>query len=152
MVRKFIQSDKDAYIKMANEFYHTDAVDKPVPIEHFSDAFDEMMRSDQSAQGYILELDGKTAGFCVTAKTYSVEAGGIVIWVEDFYVLPEFRSRGLGKEFLNYIEKNGDKKLRRLRLEIEDENVRAIELYEKMGFIRAPYNEMWKEIKPFSKP
>ncbi len=45
-----------------------------------------------------------------------------------------------------YIEENGDKKLRRIRLEVELENGRAISLYKKMGFEPAPYDGMWKTI------
>lgn len=145
MIRKFVESDRDDYIRMADEFYHTQAVAKSVEKIHFENAFDEIMKSDIYAQGYMLLCDNKIAGFCVTAKTYSVEAGGIVIWIEDFYVDNSFRSKGLGTEFLKFIEENGDEKLRRLRLEIEDENTRAIALYEKMGFVKAPYGEMWKE-------
>jgi acetyltransferase, GNAT family len=79
-------------------------------------------------------------------KTYSVEAGGITIWIDELFVLEEYRSKGLGRELFKYIEENGDKKLRRIRLEVELENGRAISLYKKMGFEPAPYDGMWKTI------
>ena len=145
MIRKFVPEDREDYIRFSTEFYNS-AVDKPVPREHFEQGFDEMMRSDVYVQGYMLVCDGNNVGYCVTMKTYSVEAGGITIWIDELFVLEEYRSKGLGRELFKYIEENGDKKLRRIRLEVELENGRAISLYKKMGFEPAPYDGMWKTI------
>ena len=142
MIRKFVPEDREDYIRFSTEFYNSSAVDKPVPREHFEQGFDEMMRSDV----YVLVCDGNNVGYCVTMKTYSVEAGGITIWIDELFVLEEYRSKGLGRELFKYIEENGDKKLRRIRLEVELENGRAISLYKKMGFEPAPYDGMWKTI------
>ena len=146
MIRKFVPEDREDYIRFSTEFYNSSAVDKPVPREHFEQCFDEMMRSDVYVQGYMLVCDGNNVGYCVTMKTYSVEAGGITIWIDELFVLEEYRSKGLGRELFKYIEENGDKKLRRIRLEVELENGRAISLYKKMGFEPAPYDGMWKTI------
>lgn len=146
MIRKFVSEDREDYIRFSTEFYNSSAVDKPVPREHFEQGFDEMMRSDVYVQGYMLVCDGNNVGYCVTMKTYSVEAGGITIWIDELFVLEEYRSKGLGRELFKYIEENGDKKLRRVRLEVELENGRAISLYKKMGFEPAPYDGMWKTI------
>ena len=146
MIRKFVPEDREDYIRFSTEFYNSSAVDKPVPREHFEQGFDEMMRSDVYVQGYMLVCDGNNVGYCVSMKTYSVEAGGITIWIDELFVLEEYRSKGLGRELFKYIEENGDKKLRRIRLEVELENGRAISLYKKMGFEPAPYDGMWKTI------
>lgn len=146
MIRKFVPEDREDYIRFSTEFYNSSAVDKPVPKENFEQGFDEMMRSDVYVQGYMLVCDGNNVGYCVTMKTYSVEAGGITIWIDELFVLEEYRSKGLGRELFKYIEENGDKKLRRIRLEVELENGRAISLYKKMGFEPAPYDGMWKTI------
>ena len=146
MIRKFVPEDREDYIRFSTEFYNSSAVDKPVPREHFEQGFDEMMRSDVYVQGYMLVCDGNNVGYCVTMKTYSVEAGGITIWIDELFVLEEYRSKGLGRELFKNIEENGDKKLRRIRLEVELENGRAISLYKKMGFEPAPYDGMWKTI------
>ena len=146
MIRKFVPEDREDYIRFSTEFYNSSAVDKPVPKEHFEQGFDEMMRSDVYVQGYMLVCDGNNVGYCVTMKTYSVEAGGITIWIDELFVLEEYRSKGLGRELFKYIEENGDKKLRRIRLEVELENGRAISLYKKMCSVPAPYDGMWKTI------
>ena len=92
MIRKFVPEDREDYIRFSTEFYNSSAVDKPVPREHFEQGFDEMMRSDVYVQGYMLVCDGNNVGYCVTMKTYSVEAGGITIWIDELFVLEEYRS------------------------------------------------------------
>lgn len=145
MIRKFTADDRQLFIDMADEFYHSPAVMHPIPKSHHEAAFDEIMKSDVYLSGYMFEYDGAPAGYCVTAKTYSPEAGGIVLWVEDLYVREAFRSKGLGRQFFEEIEKNKDVRLRRIRLEVEEDNVKAISLYERLGFKRLPYGQMIKE-------
>ncbi|MDO5573670.1 MAG: GNAT family N-acetyltransferase, partial [bacterium] len=64
------------------------------------------------------------------------------IWIEDLYIIPEFRSCGIGGEFFTFInEKYPDTVM---RLEVEEENQNAVHLYEKCGFEFLPYLEMIK--------
>ena len=64
------------------------------------------MRSRAYADGCMLEEDGESVGFGLVAKTWSREAGGMTLWLEELFILPQYRSRGLGSalvlEFLLY--------------------------------------------------
>ena len=62
--------------------------------------------------------------------------------VEDIYVKEEFRGMGIGSGFLKYIECKYPDAL--LRLEVEEENERALSVYKKCGFDVLPYMEMKK--------
>ncbi len=145
MVRKITRNDKEQYIKFASQFYKTDAVLHDIPNEHFECTFEEMMRSDEYAIGYMLEHQGEAAGYALLAKTFSQEAGGIVIWIEELYIDEKFRGLGLGSEFFAYMEENKGKEVKRIRLEVEDYNTRAIALYKRMGFEPLEYIQMMRE-------
>ena len=145
MIRKIKPDDKDIYLKMATEFYNSEAVMKPIPLSYHENNFEQMMSSDVYLVGYIFEYYGEVAGFAVTSKTFSPEVGGICIWVEDVYIRSAFRSRGLGRELFELIEKEGQPA--RIRLEVEQTNIRAISLYENLGFERLPYSQMVKDFK-----
>ena len=99
MIRHITSNDRQAYLTMAKEFYTTDAVLGNIPASHIEATFEEMIRSDQYAVGYLFEYEGNTAGYALLAKTFSQEAGGIVLWIEEVYILEAFRSKGIGKEF-----------------------------------------------------
>lgn len=104
MIRKMTENDRKLYIEMAEEFYSSDAVLHPVPREYFEKTADEALRSDVYAEIFILDCEGIPAGYGLTARTFSQEAGGQVLWIEELYIREEFRSRGLGREFFSYIE------------------------------------------------
>lgn len=144
MIRPLNNEDKQIYIEMAREFYSTDAVWHSVPTAYFEKTFAEMMRSDVYAEGFVFELDGTVAGYALLAKTFSQEAGGLVVWIEEIYVKPQFRGKGLGGEFFKFLEK--ERPAARYRLEIEPENERAVALYRKNGFEMMPYGQMCKEM------
>ena len=68
------------------------------------------------------------------SRTFSQEAGGKVVWLEELYIRPEYRCHGLGKEFFRYVDEKIAPEVKRLRLEIEPENLRAKKLYLSLGY------------------
>lgn len=147
MIRDFSFEDRKLYVEMASEFYHSPAVLHPVPDAFFERTADEALASDAYAQIYILECDRRPAGYGLTAKTFSQEAGGYVIWLEELYIREEYRSRGLGSEFFAYVEKKYEGRAARFRLEVEEDNVRAVSLYKRLGYETLDYVQMIKEIQ-----
>lgn len=141
MIRKISSGDRELYMQMTGEFYNSDAVIHPIPEEYRENTFDELIRSDVYAECYIFEENGSAAGYALTAKTYSQEAGGLVIWLEELYVRPEYRSHGIGKQFFEYLT---NLHAARFRLEVEPDNLRAVKLYDKLGFEDLPYMQMKK--------
>lgn len=147
MIRKLTAQDREIYLSLAHAFYQSSAVLAPVPDSHLEATFDELMRSDVYAEGYLLEWEGEAAGYALISKTFSQEAGGLTVWLEELFVLPEYRSHGLGRSFLEFLGREYAA-AKRLRLEVEAENVRAVALYEKLGFRVLPYAQMVKENIP----
>lgn len=144
-IRKIQESDRKAYLQMAHDFYHSKAVLHPIPDSYIEKTFNECMRSSDYAIAYILEYDGETAGYGLLAKTFSQEAGGCVCWIEELYILEAFRSKGLGGKFFKMLEEERGPEVTRFRLEVEDDNKRAIALYERLGYEHLAYSQMAKD-------
>jgi len=53
----------------------------------------------------IAEYDNKPAGFALYFYNFSTFLGKPGIYIEDLFVKPEFRGKGLGKHFLSYLAK-----------------------------------------------
>lgn len=145
MIRRLTEKDREIYIEMAREFYHSDAVLHPIPDEYFVRTVEEALRTDAYAEIFLFECDGETAGYGLIAKTFSQEAGGYVWWIEEAYIREKFRSRGLGREFFRYLEEQKGEEVTRLRLEVEEENTRAVSLYERLGYEVLDYVQMVKD-------
>lgn len=144
MIRKITPEDRSLYLQMAHDFYHSEAVLHPVPDEYLVRSFDELMRSETYMTCLIFEADNRPAGYALLCKTWSQEAGGPAVWIDELYVLPEFRSRGLGHAFFAALQETVP--AARYRLEIEPDNARAERLYRSMGFDVLGYKQMVKDI------
>lgn len=147
MFRELTRFDKELYLKYVDIFYHTDVVESPVPEENYEATFNELMRSDDYLKCYIFECEGEACGFVLLSKSFSQEAGGISVTIEEIYIDEKYRGRGLATEFFEYLK--GIDEIKRLRIEVEDYNEGAKHLYERMGFELLPYLQMvidkWKK-------
>jgi len=139
-IRKITPADRETYLQMVHDFYHSEAVLHAVPDEYFVRAFDEMMRSEEYLLGLIFEAEGEIAGYALLVNTWSQEAGGKAVWIDEIYVLPEFRGGGIAKEFFSQLKQIVP--AARYRLEIEPDNIRAEKLYRSMGFEELGYKQM----------
>ena len=146
MIRPIAKEDKNIFLILAKAFYSSPAVAHTVPTKHHVITFDQLMTDNTYAQGYMIEYNGKVVGYALTAKTFSQEAGGLVIWLEELFILPEYRNKGLGKEFFGFMKETIEPHVARIRLEVEPDNTDAIRLYEQMGFESLPYLQMVKEL------
>ena len=132
MIRPLEQRDRDAYLAMTHDFYHSSAVDHPVPDAYLERTFDALMAGTPYAACYVFEEDGALLGYALLAKTWSQEAGGEVIWIEELYLRPECRGKGLGQQFFTWLKER--EQPARFRLEAEPDNERAKALYRRQGF------------------
>ncbi|MCR5484550.1 MAG: GNAT family N-acetyltransferase, partial [Clostridiales bacterium] len=96
MIRRAEERDREIYYEMADDFYHSDAVIKPIAKEKIKAGFDMMITDNPYLTGYIIEHEGKPAGYGIISEKFETEVGGITVWIEDVYVKSEYRGRGLG--------------------------------------------------------
>lgn len=141
-IQRLTAADEPIFYEMCEEFFHSSAVSHPIPMAHHVATFQELLQSDTYLFGYLMEVDGKPAGFAILNQMMQQEAGGIIIWVECLYVREAFRSQGIGRQFLQFVAEKWKGKAKQLRLEVEPDNVRAKALYERMGYKVLPYQEM----------
>jgi GNAT superfamily N-acetyltransferase len=82
----------------------------------------------------IAEWEGKPAGYASFFHFYSTYEARAALFLEDLFVLDEFRGHGIGKSLLAAVAKRAlDEGCFGLRWEVLDWNRPAIEFYEKLG-------------------
>lgn len=140
MIRKIQISDKVEYIKMAKDFYGSSAVSHQIPSENFENSFNTALNDDTYIRIYILEYDGKTAGYASIAVTCTTEGGGLTLWLDELYVKEQYRGKGLGRELIAFLKT--DLNVNRIRLEITPENSGAERLYKSLDFYGCDYKQM----------
>ncbi len=145
MIRKIKETDRAIYLSMTKKFYQSNVVLAPIPDENLERTFDLLIKGTPFAAGFVFEYEKNIAGYALLARTWSQEAGGEVIWIEEIYISPDYRSRGIGKAFFRFLENEYAPKAKRFRLEVEKENERAVSLYRSLGFDFFPYDQMKKD-------
>jgi GNAT superfamily N-acetyltransferase len=82
----------------------------------------------------IAEWNGTPAGFALFFYTYSTWWGRPGIHLEDLFVRPEFRGKGIGKALLVHLAQIAvQENCRRLEWQVLDWNKAAIDFYESLG-------------------
>lgn len=148
-IRTFTAQDEQMYLELAAEFYaDSDAVDHPVPAHHAKRTFAALMERQPFVNAFLAEDDsGSPLGFTLLAITWSNEAGGLTIWIEELLVLSHARGQGVARALIEAV-KNAYPQACRYRLEVTRENTRAISLYTSLGFQPLPYDQMILDYPP----
>ena len=142
IIRAIQEGDRATLLNMMRVFYSSDAVATNGSEEIFEADITACISDDPYLEGYVIENDGEIIGYTMLAKSFSTEYGRQCIWIEDIYIVDSYRGKGLGSMLLKYVESKYPTSL--LRLEVEEENERAIKTYKSCGFDFMPYLEMKK--------
>jgi ribosomal protein S18 acetylase RimI-like enzyme len=101
--------------------------------------------------GFVLvavEKNEKPVGVVLGCAILGIEHGGLSGWIEELYVLPEFRERGVGSfliaEFIRVASRFG---WRAIDLEIDSSHRRAVSLYERHGFTQLDRSRWSRRLK-----
>ncbi len=143
-LEKLTQENQGALIALMREFYHSPAVLAPVPDAHFEATCAEILSGSPFAAAFLVREADENAGYAQFSFTYSNEAGGMVVWIEELYIRPAFQNRGLGRACLEQIRARYPRAAR-FRLEVEPENEAARRLYARLGYVSLPYAQMIRE-------
>ena len=133
----------EAVIEMMRIFYSSPAVLSNGSEEIFRNDFENCVGDSPYLEGYVFAEGDEMIGYAMAAKSFSTEFGKPCVWIEDLYFKPEHCGKGFGSRFLEFIERKYPNAL--LRLEVEEENERAVKTYRKNGFEILPYTEMKKD-------
>jgi GNAT superfamily N-acetyltransferase len=86
------------------------------------------------AEAVIADCDGSAAGFALFFKSFSTFLGRPGLYLEDLYVTPKFRGRGVGTALLTHLAKLArSRRYGRIEWAVLDWNSPAIGFYDRMG-------------------
>jgi GNAT superfamily N-acetyltransferase len=90
--------------------------------------------SPSYAEAILAEIEGKAVGFALFFNNYSTFLTQPGMYLEDLFVLPEYRRQGMGKALITYLaELAVSRGYGRLEWSVLEWNQPAINLYQKIG-------------------
>ncbi len=110
-------------------------------LSHEVSATEDLLRESlfgerRGAEVVIGDHGGEPAGFALFFHNFSTFLGRPGIYLEDLYVKPEFRGKGIGRAMLAYLARVAkERDCGRLEWSVLDWNDPAIELYKSIGAV-----------------
>lgn len=131
-VRQANLADENTVLKMARAFHIEDG--HPLAATS-AQAIRGALEGSDFGKIFLVEIDEKVQGYFVLCFTLSIEFGGLVVILDDLYLDPSVRGRGLGSAVMNEVRIMSQKaRAVQIFLEVENKNTRAKKFYERLGF------------------
>ncbi len=140
IISSMTESDRSEVLSMMDIFYSSPAVLSSGSEKIFRRDIDNCIGDCPFLEGYVFRDGAEIHGYAMLAKSFSTEFGKCCVWIEDLYIKENFRGTGIGGRFLSFVAAKYHDCV--LRLEVEEENERAVAVYKKHGFEMLPYSEM----------
>ena len=121
-------------VSMMSELQKDDPWSIPFARAAVENAVGQLLRDTSLGRVWLIEADKQVAGYIVMCFDYSLEHGGRGAWVDEFFVRPSHRRRGIGSQVLDlFLEQAKAVGVTTVHLEVNHDNP-AIELYRRKGF------------------
>jgi ribosomal protein S18 acetylase RimI-like enzyme len=133
-MRKASLTDVPQLVTMMAEFYS----DSPYTLNprRATDAFTALLADERLGHVWLIESNPRDVGYVVVTLCHSMNFGGMVAVVDDFFIQPAFRGAGLGKaamaEVRSYYASHG---VRAIHVETGRDNAAALAVYRRAGFV-----------------
>ena len=101
--------------------------------------------SNSHVKAFIAETNEKrVCGFALIIKTFSTFKSKSNFYIEDLYVFPEFRNKGVGFSLFNFIKEYAQKHgARKIEWYVNNANISAIDFYKNIGAKRLDYKSIY---------
>jgi len=118
---------------MMHELTYEDPSTEKITYKKISLTFSKLSNNPNRGRIVVFEKAKTIIGYAILIPYWSNEYGGIILHVDELYVKPEHRGRGIATSFLKQIlsSKQG---IVALQLEVTPTNTRAKNYYRKLGF------------------
>jgi len=132
--KEFKATDGEAVAELIKNLYEEDPGGKQMSDEKIQRTFDQLTEHPDKGTILVLDVEGNIIGYAILINIWSNEFGGNIVNIDELYIKEEFRGKGVGTNFIQYLITNKFAESVALALQVNPENKKARALYEKLGF------------------
>jgi GNAT superfamily N-acetyltransferase len=115
--------------------YEEDRGDFEVEHSRFASNIEHLITHPSTGQIVLFIEGSELRGYALLVPYWSNEFGGTLLFVDELFVLPEFRNRGIARSFFGYVAEELPFNPVALGLAVNPGNGCARRLYESLGFV-----------------
>lgn len=128
--------DAETLISMMRALNDEDPGPKPFDESRRRASLRGFIENDSFGQAWLIYAGRECAGYVVLTFGFSFEYRGRDAFIDEIYIAPAFRRRGIARRALEFVEAAAKKcGVRVLHLEVSHDNAAAYELYRGSGYV-----------------
>lgn len=133
-IRKFKLTDKKEISILIQKLYEEDSFGKKITAQKIDKTIKELFLHPEKGSIFVIIANDLIIGYALIIYYWSNEYGGNIINLDELYILPQYRRKKIGTNFINYLIKNKINSSFAIQLEVTQNNKIAKKFYDKLGF------------------
>lgn len=128
------EADAPVLLPMMRALWEHEGI--PFDAAAIRDALGDLFADPALGRVWIALVDDAVAGYAMGTWGFSTEQGGRFLLLDELFVLPSVRGRGVGAATLAFVEETArEEGAHAVRLEVSEGNGRARSLYRAAGYL-----------------
>jgi GNAT superfamily N-acetyltransferase len=94
----------------------------------------------------VFRIGEAVVGYAIVIYYWSNEYGGDIVSIDELFVKPPWRRKGIGTSFIEYIATTKARYLKGLQVEVTPVNERALDFYSQRGFLSSENRYLFRKL------
>jgi len=146
--KAFCDKDFSELERMIFALYREDSCGEKISRRKIRDTVQELTRHPEKGTVSIFRMGEAVIGYSIVIYYWSNEFGGNIALIDECYVKPSWRDKGIGTSFIKYVSAANAASLKRIGAEVTPVNKRALAFYSRQGFSPARNRYLFKRLVP----
>lgn len=148
LVRKAQLADSDTLLALVDALADYEKLKRP-DADARKRLVNDMFRERPRIEAFLAEYDGKSVGYAFVFETYSSFLALPTLYLEDLFVLPEYRSKKIGYALFRAMVAEAHRRgCGRMEWTVLDWNHLAIDFYRKLGATHMKEWHLYRLLRP----
>ena len=133
-------------VAMMRLLYEEDEAASVVDYSQIPSSVKHLVSSPSAGEVVLFRERSALRGYSLLIPYWSNEFGGTLLFIDELFVVPGFRNRGIGHAFFRYLEQRRPFEAVALALEVSPQNSPGNRLYASLGLVRRRSNTLTRPL------
>jgi GNAT superfamily N-acetyltransferase len=143
VIRRACVADVPALARLVEQYWSFEKIDG-FDLDRVQNLLRDALSANHRVLCWLAECEGEIGGYLLAVLVFSLEHGGVMAEIDEFFVAHGFRKKGVGAALLQCAESTlREKDVRRLQLQLGSSNTGARAFYAARGYEPRAGFDLW---------